>query len=124
MTYGYDLAGRMTSVGDTSAAVTDALDRGELHTTTTTLRRAEPAARIRQLGARAAAQTSTHGSASVTFRHGYDPTNRRIRQTATDNSWWSYPTNPSTTTRLHGQQPQPVQRCGLGHPDLRRATAT
>ena len=38
----------------------------------------------------APAQT-TPTATSATFAFGYDATNRRISQSATDNSWWSYP---------------------------------
>ena len=31
-------------------------------------------------------------AASASFAFAYDATNRRVNQTATDNSWWSYPT--------------------------------
>ncbi len=34
---------------------------------------------------------ATPTAASVTFGFGYDPTNRRIGQSVSDNSWWSYP---------------------------------
>jgi hypothetical protein len=37
-------------------------------------------------------QTTPSSSSGVTFAHAYDANNRRIGQTATDNSWWSYPT--------------------------------
>jgi RHS repeat-associated protein len=32
------------------------------------------------------------GASSTTFAYGYDATNRRISQSATDKSWWRYPT--------------------------------
>src|SRR3984957_15381897 len=41
------------------------------------------------------AQT-TPSATSASFAFGYDATNRRINQTATDNSWWSYPA-PATS---------------------------
>ncbi len=93
-TYGYDLAGRMTSVGDTSAAVTAPSTTASYKTTTTY----DALNRPLVVGWSPAAAQTTPTASAVTFRHGYDPTNRRIRQTATDNSWWSYPSNPSTTT--------------------------
>jgi len=40
------------------------------------------------------AQTAPTAS-SATFTHLYDATNRRVSQTATDNSYWSYPINYS-----------------------------
>jgi RHS repeat-associated protein len=40
----------------------------------------------------AATQTTPSSSSGVTFAHAYDANNRRIGQTASDNSWWSYPT--------------------------------
>jgi len=41
---------------------------------------------------------TTPTSASVAFGFGYDATNRRISQTATDNTWWYYPPAASTTS--------------------------
>jgi RHS repeat-associated protein len=37
-------------------------------------------------------------ASSATFNFAYDATNRRIGQTATDNSWWSYPTTATNVS--------------------------
>ncbi len=37
-------------------------------------------------------QAPPSASTSVTFSFAYDATNRRVSQSATDSSWWSYPT--------------------------------
>jgi RHS repeat-associated protein len=89
VTYAYDLAGHLTGVRDTSAAIAqpsapasytatyayDALNRP----TNISWSPASP-------------QTPPAASSSVTFAYSYDATNRRVGQTATDNSWWNYPT--------------------------------
>ncbi len=97
MSWGYDLAGRVTSVGDTSAAVTAPSTTAAYTAGTTYDAMNRPQA---VSWSPAAAQTAPAASA-VTFAHGYDPTNRRTSQTASDNSWWSYPANPATTTTAY-----------------------
>jgi RHS repeat-associated protein len=94
VTYGWDLAGRMTRAGDFSAAITVPTTTASYRTTTSWDAINRPLA---VSWSPAATQTAPAASA-VTFRHGYDATNRRISQTATDKSWWSYPANPTTTT--------------------------
>ncbi len=42
------------------------------------------------------AQTAPSGT-SATFTYGYDATNRRLSQEATDNSYWSYPAATAST---------------------------
>ena len=37
-------------------------------------------------------------AAAVTFNYQYDATNRRIGQTATDKTWWNYPTTAGSTS--------------------------
>ena len=92
VSYGYDLAGHVTAVNDNSAAIPvpaatasfaqsagyDALNR--------------PIA----IGWSPAAAQATPTASSVTFTHTYDQNSRRVGQSATDNSWWSYPTTAGT----------------------------
>ncbi len=110
VTYAYDLAGRLTSVGDTSAAIA-APSTTASYTATTTW---DAMNRPRLVSwSPATAQTAPAASA-VTFNHGYDPTNRRTSQTATDNSWWSYPANrrrpPPPTPRTTSTSTPPSAR--------------
>ncbi len=44
-----------------------------------------------------AAAQATPTASSATFTYGYDGSNRRARQTATDNSFWSYPAATAST---------------------------
>jgi RHS repeat-associated protein len=93
-TYGYDLAGRPTSVSDTSAAITTPSTIASYAASTTYDAMNRPGA---VAWSPAAAQTAPAAS-TVTFGHGYDLTNRRISQSASDNSWWSYPAAASTVS--------------------------
>ena len=95
VTYTYDLANHLIGVGDTSAAIAtpstaatyaanyayDALNRPT---------------NISWLPA--PVQTAPSASSSAAFTFAYDATNRRINQTATDNSWWNYPTAAGVTS--------------------------
>lgn len=98
VTYRYDLAGRLTSVSDTSAAIAAAVP---------------PAGPLVQYAASysydvmnrptavswtpAQVQAATAVS-SVTFGHSYNRANQRIRQTVTDNTWLNYPAATASTT--------------------------
>jgi RHS repeat-associated protein len=94
VTWGYDLDGHMTNVGDASAAVTAPSTSASYAASTSYDALNRP---LMVSWSPAATQTAPTAS-GVTFNHGYDPTNRRISQSATDNSWWSYPPNTTTTT--------------------------
>jgi RHS repeat-associated protein len=48
----------------------------------------------------AAAASLAVSSSTTTFGFGYDANNRRISQTANDNSWWSYPNAASSTAYI------------------------
>jgi RHS repeat-associated protein len=99
VSYTYDLAGRLTGVSDTSAAIAaamppsgssvqysmgysyDALNRPTAATWSPAPTAAAPAA------------------GSVTFGHTYNKVNQRIGQTVTDNTWFNYPAaTPSTVS--------------------------
>ncbi len=92
VSYGYDLAGRPTSIADTGAAIMAPSTTASYAASTTYDAMNRPAA---VNWSPAAAQT-TPAVSSTTFGHGYDPTNRRISQSASDNGWWSYPSTAST----------------------------
>jgi YD repeat-containing protein len=91
VSWGYDLAGRPTSISDSSAAVTIPSAPASYAASTTYDAMNRPTA---VTWGPAAAQTTPAASAA-SFTYGYDPTNRRVSQSATDNSWWSYPTAAS-----------------------------
>ncbi|WP_395714453.1 RHS repeat-associated core domain-containing protein [Reyranella sp.] len=100
ISYSYDLAGRLTSVGDNSAAIVPAVSpTGSTVTYATTF---TYDALNRPTGIAwdpAPAVTAPAAGPLVTFGHSYDRTNRRIGQTVDDNTWLAYPTGaPSTTS--------------------------
>lgn len=94
MACGYDLDGHLTSVGDTSAAVTAPSTTASYAASTSYDAMNRPLAAS---WSPAATQTAPTVS-STTFGHGYDPINRRITQSTNDTTWWSYPVNTTTTT--------------------------
>jgi RHS repeat-associated protein len=97
VSYGYDLAGRQTSVSDTSAAVATAAppSAASVQYTTTTSYDVlnQPTAVAWNPAPIAAAPTAS----SVTLSHAYNKANQRIGQTITDNSWLNYPTATAST---------------------------
>jgi len=99
VTYSYDLAGRVTGVSDNSAAIVSAVPPSG----TSVIYAASYSydARNQLTGAALpnVPAAVTPAAAAVTFTHGYVPTNRRISQAATDNTWLLYPAaTPATTT--------------------------
>ncbi|HEU0217900.1 MAG TPA: RHS repeat-associated core domain-containing protein [Stellaceae bacterium] len=111
VTYGYDLAGRLTGVSDFSAAIAAPSTTASYTATTSWDALNRPLA---VSWGPATAQTAPAASA-VTFTHGYDPTNRRISQTATDKSWWSYPAAAGSTAYTTNNLDQYTQ-VGAAHP--------
>jgi len=97
VTYGYDLVGHLTSVSDTSAAITAAvLPSGASVQYATSL---SYNATNRPVGVSwAPAPTAAAPTASsVTFGHAYNAVNQRIGQSISDNSWVNYPTATAST---------------------------
>ena len=94
VSYGYDLAGRLTSVSDTSAAMTAPSGSASYATNVTYDQLNRP---LSVNWSPASGQTAATAGSS-TFNYGYDATNRRVSQSATDNSWWFYPTTASTVS--------------------------
>ena len=92
--YAYDLAGRPTGVSDNSASLTVPTGTGASYTTSTSY---DALNRPTNVSWTTIVAQTTPSAASVTFGHGYDGNNRRITQTANDNSWWSYPTTSNVT---------------------------
>jgi RHS repeat-associated protein len=100
VSYGYDLAGRPTSVSDTSAAIAAVVPPSPatsvLYATNfgyDTVNR--PTAVTWNPAPTAAAPTA----GGVTFNHAYNRANQRVGQTVTDNNWLNYPAaTPSTVS--------------------------
>lgn len=91
-TYGYDLDGHLTSAGDNSSAIGPAsAPAGGTVQYATNLTYDQLNRPVSTSWNPAPTQTAP-GASSTTFAYGYDPTNRRISQSATDKSWWRYPT--------------------------------
>lgn len=90
--WGYDLDGRPTMVGDTSAAIIAPSTSASDAAITSWDAMNRPLA-VSWSPAQTAPTAST-----TTFGYGYDPTNRRVSQSATDNSWWSCPAATSSTS--------------------------
>ena len=94
VTYTYDLAGRLIGASDTSAAITAAASpAGTLATASMTYDEVNRPLSF-TFGPAPAQTAPTAGQSG--FAYAYDLTNRRIGQTATDNTWWAYPTAAST----------------------------
>ena len=98
VTYSYDLAGRLTGVSDTGATIAAAVSptgSTVIYATTYTYDAWNRPAKAAWDPAPAA--TAPSAGPLVTFGHSYDRTNRRIGQTASDNTWLPYPTGPPGT---------------------------
>ena len=108
VTYGYDLAGRLIGASDTSAAIgcrrrppAQLCYRQHRPTTSST----GPDRHVRS-GARRRRRPRGQRRLHPCLRPGQPA----LGQTATDNSWWSYPDATAIDGRLHREQPQPVYR--------------
>ena len=93
ISYAYDLAGHLIGVRDNGPAVATPAARRPIPQITPTTRNAL----IGVLWSPATAQTAPAASTSATFGNVYDANNRRIGQSATDKSWWNYPTTAAST---------------------------
>lgn len=95
VTYSYDLTGRLTSVSDTSAAITAAASPSGPYVASYGYDAMNRPISVNWTPA--PAQVAPTPS-SVTFGHTYNKANQRVGQTATDNTWLNYPAaTPSTT---------------------------
>lgn len=98
VSYTYDLAGRVTSVSDTSAAIAAIATPGS--TTAYTASTAYDALN-RPTGVTwdpAPAATAPAAGPVVTFGHSYNATNQRTGETVSDNTWLAYPAATPATT--------------------------
>jgi RHS repeat-associated protein len=92
--YSYDLSSRLIGASDNSAAITAAsTPSGTLGSVSMTYDQVNRPLSF-TFGPVPTQITPTAGSSAFTY--AYDPTNRRIGQTATDNTWLSYPTGATT----------------------------
>lgn len=96
VTYGYDLAGRLTSVSDNSAAIAAAGAPSGQYIASYSYDAMNRPVSVNWTPAPAQAALT---ASSVTFGHSYNKTNQRVGQTVTDNTWLNYPSaTPSTTS--------------------------
>ncbi len=103
VSYGYDLASHLIGVSDTSAAIATPASSASYNTNLTYDQLNRP---LTVNWTPAPSQTTPSAATAATFGHGYDATNRRVSQSATDNTWWSYPataTNVSYTANTLNQ---------------------
>jgi len=94
VTYGYDLAGRPLGFSDNSAAITAPSTAGLISTASFAYDHvnALTASSWSPVLAQAPPTAST-----ASFTYAYDASNRRVRQAATDKSFWSYPAATAST---------------------------
>jgi RHS repeat-associated protein len=87
--FGYDLAGRLTSAIDNSAAITAAVPPSGLPYITTAAY--DTVNRPTGISWSPATAAAAPAASSVKFTHTYNRANQRDSQTVTDNSWLTYP---------------------------------
>jgi RHS repeat-associated protein len=98
VTYGYDLAGRLTSASDTSAAINPVAPPSPNNPFATSIAY-DALNRPTGITWDPAPTAASPSASSVNFNYSYNKVNQRIGQTASDNSWWFYPTaTPSTVS--------------------------
>jgi YD repeat-containing protein len=98
VTYTYDLAGRVTSVSDTSSSIVSAVPPTGTTVQYATTAAYDPLNRPLRFEFSPAPSQTTPTGASVTFTHGYNAVDQRISQGISDNSWVQYPSGPSSTS--------------------------
>jgi RHS repeat-associated protein len=95
--FGYDLAGRVTSTRDNSAAITAAVPGTPPSYAVNYVY--DQLNRPVNVNWNPAPIFTAPSASSVTFNHTYNRTNQRISQAVTDNSWFNYPAaTPSTVS--------------------------
>ena len=99
VSYRYDLAGRLTGVSDTSAAIAAAVPPSGTSVQYSHQAQLRCANRPTAVTWSPAPTAAAPTAGSVTFGHSYNKANQRIGQTVTDNSWFNYPAaTPSTVS--------------------------
>jgi len=89
VSYTYDLAGRLTGVGDTSAAIAPASPPAP-NTTYVTSYAYDPLNRPISVNWMPAPTSTATPASSVTFAHSYNKANQRTAQAVSDNTWVEY----------------------------------
>jgi RHS repeat-associated protein len=97
VTYTYDLAGRVTHVGDNSAAIATAIPPTGTYVAYTSGYTYDALNRMTGVTWDNSATQTAASSVSVTFGHTYNKVNQRVSQSTTDDSWWFRPSAASTT---------------------------
>jgi hypothetical protein len=97
VSYGYDLAGRRTSLSDTSAAIVAAVPPSGTSVQYCTSTAYDALNRPTSVTWNPAPAAATPTASSVTFGHAYNKANQRIGQSASDNSWLNYPAATAST---------------------------
>ncbi len=92
VSYAHDLASRLIGASDNGASIIAPSASASYAANYAYDARNEPI----NVSWPATAQTAPSGSTSVMFGYSYDGNNRRIGQTATDKSWWTYPTTAAS----------------------------
>jgi RHS repeat-associated protein len=99
VSYRYDLAGRLMSVSDTSAAIAAAVPPSGPSVQYATSAAYDALNRPTGISWTPAPTAVVPSASGVTFGHAYNKANQRIGQTATDNSWLNYPAaSPGTVS--------------------------
>ncbi len=95
VSYGYDLDSHLIGVSDTSAAITTPAVAASYAETLTYDQLNRP---INVNWTPAPSQTTPSAATAASFGYGYDATNRRVSQSATDSTWWSYRATATTVS--------------------------
>jgi RHS repeat-associated protein len=97
VTYGYDLAGHLTGVSDTSAAIAAAIPPGGSPVQYAAGYSYDATNRPMGVSWTPAPTPAAPTASSVTFGHSYNADNQRIGQSISDNSWVNYPAATAST---------------------------
>src|SRR6185437_6223361 len=97
VSYGYNLAGRLTKVNDTSAAISAAAPPGGSPVQYAASFGYDAMNRPTGVSWSPAPTSAAPAASSVTFGHSYNKANQRIGQSVSDNSWINYPTATAST---------------------------
>jgi RHS repeat-associated protein len=95
VSYAYDLKGQLIGVGDNSATIISPVPPGNSPVANAAYDALNRPLTFSWSPAVTPATSPTASSSAFTF--GYNQANQRISQTATDNTWWSYPTATAAT---------------------------
>jgi RHS repeat-associated protein len=99
VSYSYDLAGRLTGISDSSAAIAAAEPPSGTSVQYTTSLGYDAMNRPTAVTWSPAPSAAAPTAGSVTFGHAYNKVNQRIGQGVTDNTWFNYPAaSPSTVS--------------------------